>query len=555
MSEISSVCADTELSTIFAIVDVEEKESFESILDSKPICTRPAQLPKIKEEVKASELQIAHCRQFVAQHCNRHPQVMNALDKALQSWVNLFGQEKRYSIDLQRLLAAVEFAADKHQFQIRKDAEKTPYIIHPLGVAQLTLELGELKDPDALIAALLHDTIEDTETTPEEVEQLFGPHVLALVLDLTKPAGLKGEACKLAQIAHAPHMHEQAKIIKLADRYYNMCDLANIIWDQKSIDAYILWGAKLAQVLRGTSPQLEKAIDDKVTEHFQSRFPSGIELGQLGEKWEFLSDHLPVGANIDGIEMATWNVLNTVYLSWVEERNSQGLKGSHISMTNQMIDEETGLTLRDKLVVDQVIDMINHPTHPKQLMSLQECGSPFLQVLRDKLPEHMAIVYTQKEPLPKNQDVVVYDTRHLTYREDLSSIDYPYECDPTRPVMNLAFEKDGKLYRIVNGHLPGNPDLPGKEEFAAYINLMDDNIVVAMGDMNFTREEMQKAFLTQGRENVPFSLISSYPTNVSLSLKSKTIDHIYVKGSFEWQMRYPEEVFEGLTPTVNLLTH
>ncbi|WP_420420998.1 HD domain-containing protein [Simkania sp.] len=472
-----------------------------------------------------------------------------------QSWVNLFGQEKGRSIELERLLAAVEFAAEKHQFQTRKDPEKTPYIIHPLGVAQFTLDLGGLKDTDALIAALLHDTLEDTDTTPEEVEQLFGPHVLALVLDLTNPADLKGDACKMAQITHAPDMIEEAKIIKLADRYYNVCDLENVVWNQKSIDAYILWGAKLNQVLRGTSPKLERAIDDKVTEHFQSRFPSGVELGQLGDKWEFLSDHLPIGANIDGIEMATWNVLNTAYLSWVEVHNTQGLKGSQISMTNQMIDEETGLTLRDKLVVDQVIDMINHPSHPKQLISLQECGAAFLQVLRDRLPEHMAIVYTQEEPLPKNQDVVVYDTRHLTYREDLSSIDFPYECDPTRPVMNLAFEKNGKLYRVVNGHLPGDPTLPGRDEFAAYINLMDDDVVVAMGDMNFTREEMQKAFLSQGQENVPFSLISPYPTNVSLSLRSKTIDHIYVKGTFEWQMRYPEEVFEGLTPTVDLLTH
>lgn len=551
MSEISSIGGEAEIPAIFATEAIEEKESIESIFDSKPICTRPANLPK----VMSIELQIAHCRQFVAQRCNRNPRVMSALNKAIDSWVSLFGHKTGQSIDLERLLSAVEFAAEKHQFQTRKDGEKTPYLIHPIGVAQLTLELGGLKDPDALIAALLHDTIEDTETTPEELEQLFGPHVLALVLDLTKPTELEGDASKLAQIAHAPHMHEDAKIIKLADRFYNMCDLENVAWDQDRIDAYILWGAKLAQVLRGTSPLLEKAIDDKVTSHFQMRFPSGVHVGQLAEKWQFLSDHLPIGACIDGIEMTSWNVLNTAYMSWVEEHNTQGLKGSQISMTNQMIDEETGLTLRDKLVVDQVIEMINHPTHPKELISLQECGPAFLQVLKEKLPEHMAIVFTQEEPLPINQDVVVYDTRHLTYREDLSQIDYPYECSPTRPVMNLAFEKDGKLYRIVNGHLPGDPNLPGKEEFAAYINLMDDAIVVAMGDMNFTREEMHKAFLNEGQQHVPFSLISSYPTNIGLSLRSKTIDHIYVKGTFDWQMRDPEEVFEGLTPTVDLLTH
>ena len=176
-------------------------------------------------------------------------------------------------------------------------------------------------------------------------------------------------------------------------------------------------------------------------------------------------------------------------------------------------------------------------------------------IVKEKLPDYMSIVFTQEEPCPMNQDVVVYDTHHLTYREDLSQIDYPYECDPTRPVMNLVFEKEGQLYRIVNGHLPGDPTLPGKEQFAAYINLMDDDVVVAMGDMNFTREEMQKAFLNEGRENVPFSLIPSYPTNIGLSLRSKAIDHIYVKGTFDWELRSPEQVFEGLTPTLNLLTH
>ena len=121
--------------------------------------------------------------------------------------------------------------------------------------------------------------------------------------------------------------------------------------------------------------------------------------------------------------------------------------------------------------------------------------------------------------------------------------------------MNLVFEREGKIYRFINGHLPGDPNLPGKEEFATYVNRFSDEVVIATGDMNFTRDEMLQAFLSQGGNNLPFALLHSYPTNVGLDLCSKGIDHFYVKGTTDWNQRSPEEVSQGLESTLALLTN
>ena len=80
---------------------------------------------------------------------------------------------------------ATSFAAHKHRNQKRKDAVGTPYINHPLMVVRLMSEVGRLQYKDALIAGVLHDTVEDTDTTPEEIEELFGANVRSLVMEVT----------------------------------------------------------------------------------------------------------------------------------------------------------------------------------------------------------------------------------------------------------------------------------------------------------------------------------------------------------------------------------
>ncbi|XP_061520254.1 guanosine-3',5'-bis(diphosphate) 3'-pyrophosphohydrolase MESH1 isoform X3 [Phycodurus eques] len=123
------------------------------------------------------------------------------------------------------LLETVNFAAEKHRNQRRKDAEKTPYINHPIGVARILSHEAGITDIVVLQAALLHDTLEDTDTKPEELETKFGQIVAGIVQEVTDVKSLPKAERKRLQVEHAPHCSHQAKLVKLADKLYNLRDL------------------------------------------------------------------------------------------------------------------------------------------------------------------------------------------------------------------------------------------------------------------------------------------------------------------------------------------
>jgi hypothetical protein len=106
--------------------------------------------------------------------------------------------------DLQDFLRAAAFAARKHRLQKRKDAEASPYINHPLEVAAILAGEGGVTDPVTLVAAVLHDTLEDTETTPEDLATAFSPTVRDLVQELTDDKRLPKPERKARQVAGAP---------------------------------------------------------------------------------------------------------------------------------------------------------------------------------------------------------------------------------------------------------------------------------------------------------------------------------------------------------------
>ena len=124
------------------------------------------------------------------------------------------------------LLSAVSFAADRHRNQRRKDADATPYINHPLQLACLLATVGAVDDVDTLIAAVLHDTVEDTETTYDELVERFGRGVADIVAEVTDDNSLPKADRKRLQIEHAPHMSNEAALVKLADKTCNLHDVA-----------------------------------------------------------------------------------------------------------------------------------------------------------------------------------------------------------------------------------------------------------------------------------------------------------------------------------------
>lgn len=167
------------------------------------------------------------------------------------------------------LLRAIHFAASKHRDQRRKDQPRSPYINHPLEVARLLWEVGGVRDTATLTAAILHDTIEDTSTTPQEIEQTFGSEVLHLVLEVTDDKSLPKMRRKRLQIEQAPSLSPPAKLIKLADKISNVHDLLYSPphrWSLARRQRYLLWTEQVVAGLRGVNPALERRYDELLGE-------------------------------------------------------------------------------------------------------------------------------------------------------------------------------------------------------------------------------------------------------------------------------------------------
>ncbi|XP_041356489.1 guanosine-3',5'-bis(diphosphate) 3'-pyrophosphohydrolase MESH1-like [Gigantopelta aegis] len=170
---------------------------------------------------------------------------------------------------IQDIIRCTDFAARKHKGQRRKDSESTPYINHPIGVAFILTEEAGISDVAVIQAALLHDTVEDTHTTIEEIGREFGDEVKGLVSEVTDDKSLPKLERKQQQILHAPHASHKAKLVKLADKLYNLRDLkrgAPVGWSESRVHEYFEWSAKVIDGLRGTNKHMEDALDGLLKE-------------------------------------------------------------------------------------------------------------------------------------------------------------------------------------------------------------------------------------------------------------------------------------------------
>jgi guanosine-3',5'-bis(diphosphate) 3'-pyrophosphohydrolase len=169
--------------------------------------------------------------------------------------------------NLTTLVQAINFAAKKHRAQKRKGADREPYINHPLEVLNLLTSVGKIEDYNILIAAVLHDTVEDTETKKEEIAEMFGAEVAEMVMELTDDKSLPKDVRKQLQIEHAPHISDGAKQIKLCDKISNIRDVSDNPpddWSKERRAEYINWGEKVVAGLRGANENLEKHFDELI---------------------------------------------------------------------------------------------------------------------------------------------------------------------------------------------------------------------------------------------------------------------------------------------------
>jgi guanosine-3',5'-bis(diphosphate) 3'-pyrophosphohydrolase len=168
--------------------------------------------------------------------------------------------------DLTKIARAYTFAAEKHTHQVRKGEAREPYINHPCDVAYNVARIRP-DDVNLICAAVLHDTIEDTDTEYEDILQLFGEDVANLVAEVTDNKALPKAERKQAQVDSAPHKSDRAKILKLCDKASNLGAMAMsppANWDENRRKEYLGWGLKVAAGLKGVDSLADKHFDAAV---------------------------------------------------------------------------------------------------------------------------------------------------------------------------------------------------------------------------------------------------------------------------------------------------
>jgi len=162
------------------------------------------------------------------------------------------------------LLRAAEFAAVLHTDQRRKGARAEPYINHPIEVARLIAQATEGTCTDAIIAALLHDTVEDTAATLKDVAAAFGDEIAAIVAEVTDDKSLPKAERKKRQVESAAAKSYPARLVKLADKISNLQSMQESPpagWPLIRRREYFLWTRAVVDRLRGTNAELETRFD------------------------------------------------------------------------------------------------------------------------------------------------------------------------------------------------------------------------------------------------------------------------------------------------------
>lgn len=178
--------------------------------------------------------------------------------------------------DLVKLSQAANYAARQHVDQKRKGVKGEPYINHLAEVANLLAEATEGNDLVLLQGGFLHDTVEDTDTTPADLARLFGQDVADLVVEVTDDKSLPQKDRKRLQVEHAPHLSRRGKLLKIADKTSNLRGIVTSPpkdWSRERLAEYVDWAAEVVHACRGLNARLEAAFDkahEEASAHYKS---------------------------------------------------------------------------------------------------------------------------------------------------------------------------------------------------------------------------------------------------------------------------------------------
>jgi len=167
--------------------------------------------------------------------------------------------------ELKLILKALSFAAHKHRDQRRKDQAASPYINHPISLADILCNEGHVTDVEVICGAILHDTVEDTETTESELVKEFGSAITSIVMEVTDDKTLPAPERKRRQVMHAAHASDKAKLVKLADKIANLRDIVScppVGWPLERRQRYFDWARDVIDQIRGVHPGLEEIFNN-----------------------------------------------------------------------------------------------------------------------------------------------------------------------------------------------------------------------------------------------------------------------------------------------------
>ena len=250
-----------------------------SVTGVLPVSATPAERAIDRESSLVIEREVvsedvyAMYRHVVADNSNNDKVVMAYYDHLEELVLREAKHNPNFSAEL--VLQSVTYAAEKHNGQMRKFSD-TPYIMHPIAVTTILFEEGGVRDHYVLAAAALHDTLEDTDAIPKEVEHLFSYHVCSLVLELTNPEGLTKETKHAWQIEHIKNLSPDAKLIKIADRTHNLRSFNSEKFEKQSPEAlnkkkYFTASRELGKRLSGQNKDLDAKLQAELDYYSSNR--------------------------------------------------------------------------------------------------------------------------------------------------------------------------------------------------------------------------------------------------------------------------------------------
>lgn len=247
-----------------------------ALLASGGVAFSSVQAEPVKQEevVHNFPKAIASSKKAVKKWTHADADVIQQMNLFLQSVQKGVKEGVLSEVGAEEILKAVRYTAKKHQTQTRANAKKTPYLIHLLAVADQVMRIGQCYEESVIIAALLHDSIENTDITYEEIEKVFGLKVASYVKELTEDPKLPLKERKKLQIVHAFHQSKEVALVKMSDKLHNLNTLMTDPpegWTEKRIDDYFLWAQAVVDNLPASNNPLKEELHKTIEKYWEHR--------------------------------------------------------------------------------------------------------------------------------------------------------------------------------------------------------------------------------------------------------------------------------------------